>query len=238
MVTRALILAGGAGPRRTELDAAWPGWSEGIGLVIGADAGALLAGPLGLSLDLIVGDGDSLGPAALSAFEASGIAVERAPTDKDASDLELALAAARLRGAAELIVLGAFGARVDHFLANVWLLAWPGLADADVVMLDGRTRVRLLTGPAPGPGPSGRLTRRLGLTERPGDLVTLLPFGGPADGVTTQGLRWPLAGSTLPLGSSLGLSNEVLGGAAGRPWVALEQGRLLIIETSLLGSST
>ncbi len=237
MVTRALILAGGAGPRRTELDAAWPGWAEGIGLVIGADAGALLAEPLGLSLDLIVGDGDSLGPAALSAFEAGGIGVERAPTDKDASDLELALAAARLRGAAELIVVGAFGARVDHFLANVWLLAWPGLADAGVIMLDGRTRVRLLTGPSLGAGPAGRSGRRMGLTERPGDLVTLLPFGGPAEGVTTHGLRWRLAGSTLPLGSSLGLSNEVLGGAAGPPWVELERGRLLIIETSLLGSS-
>jgi thiamine pyrophosphokinase len=231
VVTRALILAGGAGPRRTELDAAWPGWAEDVSLVIGADAGALLAQPLGLSLDLIVGDGDSLGPAALSGFEASGIAVERAPTDKDASDLELGLAAARQRGATELIVVGAFGARIDHFLANVWLLAWPGLAEPGLTLLDGRTRVRLLTGRG-----RGRPDGRLELTERPGDLVTLLPFSGPAEGVTTHGLRWPLAGATLPLGSSLGLSNEVLGGAALRPWVELERGRLLIIETSLLGS--
>ncbi|MFI5199802.1 MAG: hypothetical protein ACHQXL_05460, partial [Candidatus Limnocylindrales bacterium] len=112
-----------------------------------------------------------------------------------------------------------------------------GLAGAGVTMLDGRTRIRLLSGPRPGSGRAGRSGYRLGLTERPGDLVTLLPFGGPAEGVTTHGLRWPLAASTLPLGSSLGLSNEVLGETAGPPWVELERGHLLIIETSLLGSS-
>ena len=56
MVTRALILAGGAEPRRVRLDVAWPGWDDEVALVIGADAGALLAEPLGLPLDLIVGD--------------------------------------------------------------------------------------------------------------------------------------------------------------------------------------
>ena len=233
MVTRALILAGGAGPRRIELDAAWPGWDAQLDLIIGADAGALLAAPLGVALDLIVGDGDSLGAAALAAFEAGGVAVERAPADKDASDLELALAAAVRRGATELVVVGAFGGRIDHFLANVWLLAWPGLPGGGLTLLDERTRVRLLTAPGP-----DRSAVRIGLAGRPTDVVTLLPFAGPAKGVTTHGLRWPLAGATLLMGSSLGLSNEVLAPAGQQPWVQLARGRLLVIETTLLGSQS
>jgi thiamine pyrophosphokinase len=227
MVTRALILAGGTPPSRSQLDAAWPGWDQAIDLVIAADAGALLARPLGLRLDLIVGDADSLGETRLAEFASAGIAIERAPTDKDASDTELALLAAAERGAAELVVLGAFGGRLDHALANVWILAHPALDERTVALLDGRARVRLLTAGA-----------ALDLDSRAGNLVTLLPFDGPALGVTTRGLRWPLAGATLPVGFSRGLSNEVVADPGGTPQVELGGGRLLIIETTLIGSST
>ena len=67
--------------------------------------------------------------------------------------------------------------------------------------------------------------------------MTLLPFNGPATGVTTRGLRWALTGATLATGSSLGLSNEVSGGPDENPSVELGGGRLLVIETSLLGST-
>ena len=225
MVTRALILAGGTASGRAELDTAWPGWDAALDLVIAADAGALLARPLGLRLDLIVGDADSLGEARLAEFAAAGIAIERAPTDKDASDTELALLKGAERGAMDLTVLGAFGGRLDHALANVWILAHPALAGRAVALLDGRTRVRLLIAGAD-----------LELDGRSGNLVTLLPFDGPALGVTTRGLRWSLDGATLPAGFSRGLSNEVVADAAHAPRVELGQGRLLIVETTLIGS--
>ena len=226
MVKRILILAGGAAPNRSELDAAWPGWDKGIDYVIAADAGALLAGPLGLTLDLVVGDGDSLGEPALAEIARTGVAIERSPADKDASDTELALIAAASRGATEVIVLGAFGGRLDHELANIWILAHPALAGRAVMLLDGRQRVRLLSA-----GEAG-----LDLAPRVGDLVTLLPFDGPATNVTTSGLRWALTGATLAGGYSLGLSNEIVGPPGGAARVELGGGRLIVIETSLLGS--
>jgi thiamine pyrophosphokinase len=233
MVTRALVLAGGSGPRRSELDDAWPGWDESIDLVVAADAGALLAEPLGLHLDLIVGDGDSLGEAATAEFEARGVAVERSPADKDASDTELALLAAASRGATEVIVLGAFGGRLDHALANVWILAHPALAGQAVSLLDGRTRLRLLS--AAGPD-EDRAPVGLDLANRPGGLVTLLPFDGPATGVTTAGLRWPLVEATLPSGFSRGLSNEILPPDGQAPRVELGGGHLIVIESTLIVS--
>ena len=50
----------------------------------------------------------------------------------------------------------------------------------------------------------------LALDGRIGDLVTLLPIGGDAIGVTTAGLRWPLDAATLHMGRSRGLSNEIV----------------------------
>jgi thiamine pyrophosphokinase len=233
MAKRVLILAGGAAPIRSELDAAWPGWDHGIELVIAADAGALLAGPLGLTLDLVVGDGDSLGEPALDELGRAGVAIERSPADKDASDTELALIAAAERGATDVVILGAFGGRLDHELANIWILAHPALAGRTVALLDGRQRVRLLKA---GNAVPGGLTAGLDLRSRVADLVTLLPFDGPATNVTTHGLRWALSGATLAIGYSLGLSNEVLGPAGEAARVELGGGRLIVIETSLLGS--
>src|SRR5450631_4011929 len=132
MAKRVLILAGGAAPIRSDLDAAWPGWDHGIELVIAADAGALLAGPLGLTLDLVVGDGDSLGEPALDELGRAGVAIERSPAEKDPSDTELALIAASVRGATDVVILGAFGGRLDHELANIWILAHPALAGRTV----------------------------------------------------------------------------------------------------------
>ena len=41
----------------------------------------------------------------------------------------------------------------------------------------------------------------------PGELVSLLAVNGPAEGVTTEGLAYPLRGETLEPGSTRGVSN-------------------------------
>jgi thiamine pyrophosphokinase len=50
----------------------------------------------------------------------------------------------------------------------------------------------------------------LELHGAPGDLLTLLPLGGAAHGVVTDGLRYPLTAETLHPGSTRGLSNELV----------------------------
>ena len=62
--------------------------------------GRLRPGParvLGLTVDLLVGDLDSVSATGLAAAEAAGTAVERHPPAKDATDTELAIAAALAR---------------------------------------------------------------------------------------------------------------------------------------------
>jgi len=125
---RAIVLADGTAPGREQLDAAWPGWDSGIRLVVAADGGARLARPLGLRVDRWVGDGDSLGAAAIEALRTAGVRITLAAQDKDESDTELAVLEAVEAGATDLTILGALGGRrLDHALANIALLAHPGL---------------------------------------------------------------------------------------------------------------
>jgi thiamine pyrophosphokinase len=215
---RAIVLADGDAPDRAALDTSWPGWADDLVAVIAADGGARHAPSLGLRIDRWVGDGDSIAPADLDRLRAAGIPVHLVAAEKDETDTELALRAALESGAARVTILGALGGpRLDHALANVALLAHPALDGRDAEILDGRSRVRLLRGPA-----------SLALDGPPGGLISLIPFGSDASGVRTDGLRYPLRDETLVLGAARGLSNVRLADAAS---VALRSGSILVVET-------
>src|SRR5688572_21924099 len=108
--TTVVVLAGGDGPD--------PGLVvPAADLVVAADSGAEQAAPLGLDVDLLVGDLDSIAPGTLAALEASGTRIERHPRDKDATDLELALAVAVGHRARRIVVVGGHGGRLDHAAA-------------------------------------------------------------------------------------------------------------------------
>jgi thiamine pyrophosphokinase len=213
----ALVLADGSVSPAAALDEAWPGWSGDVDLVIAADGGARHAPAFGRPIDLWVGDGDSIGEAALAKLATAGVPIRRSPVDKDESDAELAVLAALDAGARRITVIGALGGeRIDHGLANVWLLGDPRLDGCDVRLLDASVRIRLV-----GPGDTD-------LGGRIGDLVTLLPFGGDAAGLTTEGLRYPLRDEALRSGPSRGLSNVRDAGAAR---LTVGSGRILVVET-------
>jgi thiamine pyrophosphokinase len=223
----AIVLADGAVPTRAALEATWPGWDAGASLVIAADGGARHAPSLGLRLDRWVGDGDSITPDDLATLAAAGVAIERVDREKDASDTELAILAAVAAGADEVTILGGLGGpRVDHALTNVAHLEHRALAGRKVTLFDEHAaRISLLTA---GGEEAGEVAGEASLSGRVDDLVTLIPFGGAAVGVTTGGLRYPLRDETLEPGSSRGLSNVR---RASRATVTLRHGRLLLIET-------
>jgi thiamine pyrophosphokinase len=138
--------------------------------------------------------------------------------EKDATDLELALEAARARGALRVTVVGGGGGRLDHLLANVLLLAAPRFGDLEIDALLPPARIAVVRS-------------HNSLFGRPGELCTLLPAGGPADGVTTTGLRYPLRDERLPAGTTRGVSNLFVETTA---TVSVRSGVLLAIQPEAL----
>ncbi len=190
--------------------------------VIAADLGGQHALSWGWSINLLIGDLDSLPAALAAAIEREGIGTERAAARKDETDTELALARARELTPGEVILCGALGGRTDHLLANVLLLARPDLQSVHLSIVDGPETLCLLQADV---GPT-----QLVITGAAGDLVSLLPLGNAAEGVTTDGLLYPLHAETLHLGSARGVSN-VLTGPRGQ--VTLRRGQLLVIHNRM-----
>ena len=191
---------------------------EGAGSahILCADGGALNALRLGLAPQTIIGDLDSLSAKQVEAFSAAGAEVLRFPTDKDETDLELALRWSADRGATAIVILGALGGRFDQTLANVYLLALPGLHDIPIEMVDGEQNIRLLR-----PGPHR-------VEGSAGDTVSLIPLGGKAGGISASGLKYPLRGESLEFGPARGISNVMLCDSAS---LEFHSGLLLVIHT-------
>lgn len=184
-----VIVVAGGGPAAEPA----PSLPEGS-IVIAADGGVDRALALGLRVDHAIGDFDSITPEGLAAVSAGGARVEAHPTEKDATDLELALDAASALSPSRVIVVGHDGGRLDHLLASLLLLC---SSKYDAFELDaylGNSRVHVVHGSRTVSGAVG-------------SLLSLVPALGPAERVTTEGLAYPLAGETLHPGTTRGVSN-------------------------------
>jgi thiamine pyrophosphokinase len=181
-------------------------------LVVAADGGARYAWEAGRRADVVVGDGDSLrGQDGRQGVEdwscLQGSRIVRVPREKDQTDTELALDEVLRQGCREVVFLGALGGRLDHALANLQLLVAAVERGARASVRDGRSRVYLLSGGDTQGGGEIRLDA-VELGGEPGEYVSLLPLTPRAEGVWTEGLKYPLRGETLYLGRARGVSNE------------------------------
>ncbi|NDJ59618.1 MAG: thiamine diphosphokinase [Chloroflexi bacterium] len=185
-------------------------------LIVAADGGARVAQHFQLPIHAVIGDMDSLGAAEVEALAATGTLIERAPTDKNETDLELALLWAVAQGARWLRIIGALGDRLDQTLGNVHLLALPSLAGCDVRLVAGKQAAWLA---------------RPGCTDidgAVGDTLSLLPLSDTVQGVRTERLKYPLNDEPLIFGPARGISNVMLAESA---QVCLRAGLLLIVQT-------
>jgi len=179
-------------------------------LVVAADGGFGHLARIGLTPHVLIGDLDSLdGPLP------PGVEVLQSPREKDATDLELALDRVVELAPDEVHLCAALGGRLDHALATVQLLARFNLP----IVLHHPPETLYL------------VSRRQEVPARVGDRVSLLPLTDEARGVTTHGLRYPLAGATLARASTRGVSNEVVSLPCG---VEVSEGKLLLVHGPMI----
>jgi thiamine pyrophosphokinase len=208
MLKRVLVIAGGEAEHHLP--------AGDFDLAIAADSGLDQAGRLGIEVDVVIGDLDSVSRAALAEARGAGVPIEAHPPEKDAVDLELALDAAVARGASEIHVLGGGGGRLDLASSTLHLLANCATKVKAIEATVGGWRVRPLVSGMAWVGEGDK-----------GELISLQPMGGDCAGVTTSGLVFPLKGERLEWGSSRGMSNRFVGGPAS---VAVDRGTLLLMR--------
>ena len=195
--------------------AAVPRWLRKDDYLIAADGGARHMEILGLSPAVIVGDLDSIDPALLSRLQKEGADVEQHPAAKDATDLELAIARAVRDGATEILLLGAFGGRLDQTIANLLTMAHNSWT-VPLIIAEGDQLARVLRG-----------RQSVTLSGPTGGYVSAVALSEEVSGVTYRGLEYPLENATLRLGSTRGVSNTL---ASSPAQISIESGILLVTQ--------
>jgi thiamine pyrophosphokinase len=190
-------------------------WLRADDYLVCADGGTRHCLALGRKPHALVGDLDSIEPAVLAQLSETGIEIERHPTAKAKTDLELAIEFAIHKGASELLLLGALGGRLDQTIANLLLLArsdWP----IPISIAEGNELAQVLRG-------GERLT-----VQSPVDsTVSVLSLTEQVTGITYTGLEYPLDDFTLKLGSTRGMSNVV---SATPATITIRTGLLLVVQ--------
>lgn len=111
-----LLVAGGSPSEWPQLDI------SKFDYFVGIDRGSLFILEQGWRLDLAVGDFDSLTAEEKQQVQLQAKEIEQAQAEKDDTDTQLALALTLKKFPdAEIMIIGATGGRLDHFLSNLWL---------------------------------------------------------------------------------------------------------------------
>jgi thiamine pyrophosphokinase len=185
-------------------------------LIIAADGGARHCRNLRINPDIVIGDLDSIESDELKSLQSKGAEIIRYPVKKDKTDLELALRLAVKRGADKIALFGAMGMRWDMSIANILLPAEPCLSDAIIRIINGLHEITML-----------KTGKQITFYGEKGDILSLIPVGGDALGITSGGLEYSLKNSSLQFGSTRGISNVLVENSA---TVKLEKGLLLCVH--------
>jgi thiamine pyrophosphokinase len=185
--------------------------------IIAADGGANHLMKMGILPEIVIGDLDSVDEDTLFELTSAEVRIEQYSEDKDETDIELALSYAIELRPTSILIIGALGGRLDQTLANLSILTDPTLPGIDIRLDDGVEEAFFCR-------------KQAEVRGRSGDIVSLIPWHGPVEGVTTEGLRWPLYSEMLYPDKSRGVSNAMLKDGAS---IRIQLGLLLIVHRRL-----
>jgi len=162
--------------------------------VIAADDGYSALQGAGIMPDLLVGDFDSL------KWVPKDIPQKAFPPEKDDTDMAIALAEGIARGYRTFHFYGASGGRADHTQANLQLMGGASRQGYTCTMVCPEYDVFTVT--------NGTLHLP---RQKSGVIISVFAHGNKAEGVTLEGLKYPLQHAILSCDKPLGVSNTAIG---------------------------
>ena len=181
-------------------------------LVIAADSGYMNARAMGVKVDVLVGDLDSLGSASVP----DGIELVKLECEKDCTDTQAAVELAIERGCDDIVIVGGIGTRLDHSLSSVGILPDMKVRGVHCYITNGYNRIRYLEN-------DSLLVPKTGYKY-----LSLIALDKVCKGVSAEGCKYPLKNARISRNNQFAGSNEIEGNIA---LVSVRKGAMLVIES-------
>jgi thiamine pyrophosphokinase len=166
---------------------------------IGVDRGTFIILEQGIKPGIAFGDFDSVSEAEKETILNLDIILNEYQSEKDKTDMELALQWALDQEPEEILLFGATGGRIDHELMNIQFLYRTVSSNADVKVVDIKNEISI------------RIPGMYSIEyDSSYSYISFLAFEDEVKGITLEGFKYPLQKASLQIGSSLCISNELV----------------------------
>lgn len=181
------------------------------------EKGALYIHHNHLQLDYALGDFDSVTPAEKDEIRKQALYFQSYPSEKDRTDLEIAIDKAVSLKPKKIYLFGTTGGRKDHELVNIQLLYRIADLGMEAAMID---RYNFITLKFPGEYTISH--------DRRYSYISFIAFTPKVSGITLTGFKYELKKESLSWGSTLCISNQLLGNTG---TFSYDNGILLLIKS-------
>ncbi|HAQ08403.1 MAG TPA: thiamine diphosphokinase [Bacillus bacterium] len=186
---------------------------------VGVDRGVSYLLSAGIKPARAFGDFDSVTDEELAEIEKEVSNLNKFKPEKDETDMELALNWSMAQQPESILIFGATGGRLDHFMANVQLLVKPVLEEK-ALQIEIIDRTNILNVKKPG---SYIIEKHPGMKY-----VSFLPVSPAVSGMTLENFKYPLKDCHIPIGSTLCISNELI---SDHGTFSFSEGILLVVRS-------
>ncbi|MGG3640656.1 thiamine diphosphokinase [Bacillus gobiensis] len=191
---RVCIVAGGPEnllPDLREYDEKGTQWA-------GVDKGTVYLVNSGIMPQEAFGDFDSITLVEKDIIERKASHIHIYQSEKDQTDLEIAVDWALSQSPKELLLFGITGGRMDHALVNIQLLCKSINTKTQMVLIDKQNRIQMFS--------PGSYTVEKDPAKK---YISFLPFSEKVRGLTLEGFKYSLDNMHIEPGSTLCISNEL-----------------------------
>lgn len=182
--------------------------------LICADGGLEKVSNYGIIPDIIIGDFDSVDGNVLKQYE-SKIPVKKFPSEKDFTDMELAVELAISKGYKNIILTGASGSRLDHTLGNILLMEKYFKNGVSISIIDNNNEMKIISDNA-----------ELFIEYKEGYYISIIPITESIQGLCLEGFKYNLDNVDVKRGSTLCISNQI---KDNKGKITLRKGRAIVI---------
>ncbi|MBE0451299.1 MAG: thiamine diphosphokinase [Clostridia bacterium] len=214
-----LIALNGILGRKEDVESHLRRYSEHLDFewVIGVDGGISFLRELDISPSQLLGDFDSVSGLEEYLELWPDVVCDKFPSEKDETDAELAMDQMLEKGVDEVLIIGGFGGRLDHLMANVFLL--DRVKSIRAYMIDDINCLQIIKGP---------YETTIWKDTLFGKYISIVPLDAHIEGVDLRGFKYPLSNAKIDFSETIGISNELMGD---KGTVSLKSGKALLIQS-------
>lgn len=171
---------------------------KNVDYILCADGGTDYCLKADLLPNIIVGDLDSITEFSLKIVKKKEIPIKKFPIKKDSTDTELAIDYLIQKGFKDITILGAIGSRIDHTLANIFLLNKLKSENIAGRIIDSHNIIYLVDD-------------ELTINNKSNCYISIIPISDNGAIVSLEGFEYALCKEKLKFSSTLGISNRIKG---------------------------